>query len=70
MDPVRILLSEAASRHLSTTGENAFVLVGHATYPDDPKRWILYLLPTTVEAANAGTAVARGTHRAAKIRKI
>ena len=65
---IRILLSETASRHLAEHGAACFAVVGRATYPADPKRWIVYLLPCSIEAANAATSVALGTRKASKIR--
>lgn len=59
-DFTRILLSEAASRHLSATGENCFAVVGKASWPDNPARWVLYLLPCSIAQADSAVRVARG----------
>ena len=56
----RILLSQAASRHLSATGERAFVVVSRGSYPDSAGRWVMHLLPCDVTAANAAVRVALG----------
>lgn len=58
--PTRILLSEAASRHLAATGEKCFVVIDRASYPDDPKRWIIYLVPCSIAQADAAVRVAMG----------
>jgi hypothetical protein len=67
-DHQRILLSEAASDHLTATGESAFLIVGKASHPDDPRRWVIHLLPLDMKAATAACNVALGTHRAVKIK--
>jgi hypothetical protein len=68
-EPVRILLSEAASRHLSATGENAFLVAGRGSWPDQPDRWRLWLVPCPVKAANDAVRVARGEARAVRIKQ-
>ena len=65
---VRILLSQSASDHLKATGESAFLIVGKASLPDDPTRWILHLVPLDMKTATAACNVALGTHRAVKIK--
>jgi len=47
----RLLLSEAASRYLSESGESAFVIVGKATYPATPGRWAVFLQPCPIPLA-------------------
>jgi len=59
----RILLSEAVSRHLIETGESAFIVIGKASWPDDPKRWALHLVPASVAQVNALLAVIRDEAR-------
>jgi hypothetical protein len=67
-EPIRILLSEATSRHLTETEESVFVVAAKAPHPDDPKRWILYLVPTSIPLADAAARVARGLSRESKPR--
>jgi hypothetical protein len=68
MEPVRILLSESDSQRLSAIGVECFAVVGRDTYPGNPAQWVIYLLPTTFKAANSATGVAKGTHRAVRIK--
>jgi hypothetical protein len=65
---LRLLLSQAASDYLSATGESAFMVIGKASHPDDPSRWILHLVPVPMATAAAACNVALGTHRAVKIK--
>ena len=64
----RILLSEAASRHLTESGEECFAIVSRQSWPADPKRWAIYLLPVSLRTANDATAVLLGKARAARIK--
>jgi hypothetical protein len=69
---VRILLSEAASRHLAATGERCFVIASRAMRgaeePDTMGRWALYLVPCSLADANAAVRVARGISKESKPR--
>lgn len=67
-DHQRILLSQAASDHLSATGESAFVVIGKASLPDDPGRWVIHCVPLDMKTATAACNVALGTHRAVKVK--
>ncbi len=67
-DHLKILLSQAASDHLTATGEAAFMVIGRASHPDDPARWVIHLVPVDMKAATAACNVALGTHRAVKIK--
>jgi hypothetical protein len=67
-DHQRILLDPATSDALSATGEAAFLVIGKASLPDDPSRWILHLVPLDMKTATAACNVALGTHRAVKIK--
>lgn len=62
--PIRILLSEAASRHLTATGEHAFIVASRAMRgveePDTAGRWALWLVPCSITTADAAVRVARG----------
>jgi hypothetical protein len=64
--PMRILLSEAASRHLTEAGGDAFLVVGRASYPDDPSRWILHIVPCDMATASAACEVALGQRKPGK----
>ncbi len=66
---VRILLSKAASDALTAAGEGAFAIVGKATSPDDPSRWVIHLAPVEWETAVAACNVLLGTHRAIRRKK-
>lgn len=66
--PIRLLLDQTASDYLSATGESAFVVIGKASLPDDPTRWVIHLLPVQMATATAACNVALGTHRAVKIK--
>jgi hypothetical protein len=64
----RIPLGPRASEALTATGESAFMVIGRASHPDDPARWVIHLLPLDMKAATAACNVALGTHRAVKIK--
>ena len=63
--PVRILLSESASKALLEVGE-CFVIAGKSSLPDQPGRIALHFVPIPKEQADAACHVAMGTHRAVK----
>lgn len=68
---VRILLSEQASRHLTATGERAFVVASRVMRTEEPEtlgRWALHLIPCEIAAANAAVGVALGRTRAVRIK--
>ncbi len=65
---VRILLSEAASKHLTDTGESVFMVIAKATHPEDPTRWVIHLVPIPKAQADGASRVALGTHKAVKIK--
>jgi hypothetical protein len=65
---LRILLGQRASDHLTATGESAFIVIGKASHPDDPSRWVIHLVPLDMKTATAACNVALGTHRAVKIK--
>jgi len=60
----RILLSEAASRHLDATGERCFIVASRAMRgteePQTMGRWALHLVPCSIADANAAVRVATG----------
>lgn len=65
---VRLLLGERASAALAAAGADAFVVIGRASYPDDPTRWAIHLLPVPMKTAGDAIAVATGQARATKVR--
>lgn len=65
----RILLSERASEALTESGEECFAIVARQSWPHDPKRWAIYLLPVALRVANDATAVLLGKARAVRSRK-
>jgi hypothetical protein len=67
--PIRILLGQAASDHLNAAGESCFAVVGRASYPDDPSRWVLHLQPCDIATADAAVAVAQGRATARRIKR-
>jgi hypothetical protein len=58
--PVRILLSEAASRHLSDTGHPCFAVVSFDRSDQHSGRWVIHLLPCSIAQANDAVHVAQG----------
>lgn len=67
MKPVRILLSEAASRHLEGTGRRFFSICGMEPSADNLGRFVIYLTPWPDQLAAEARSVLLGTHRAVKI---
>ncbi len=68
---VRLLLSEAASRHLSAAGETCFVIVHRVMRCEEPGtagRYAIHLLPVPLEVARAAEAVAMGKARAVRVK--
>ena len=65
---VRLLLSEAASRYLQDTGEDAFQIIAKASYPATPGRWCIYLRPVPMAVAADACKVLDGTHRAQRVK--
>ncbi len=65
---VRILLGRTASEHLTTMGAACFAVIGKASYPDDPARWVIHLVPSTIKDADAACKVATGKARAVKLK--
>ena len=60
------MLSEMESAALTATGEIAFLIVGKASLPDDPTRWILHLVPVPMATAAAACEVAQGLRKPGK----
>ncbi|MEI7956845.1 MAG: hypothetical protein WCJ66_16900 [Verrucomicrobiota bacterium] len=65
----RLILSEATSKFLQSTGEHAFVIVGKLFYPATPGTWAIFLEPVPIELAHLANGVLCGTHKAVKIRQ-
>ncbi len=53
----RILLSEAASRHLAATGAECFRIVSTAKHPEQPGRWVIHLAPCPLATARQAEGV-------------
>lgn len=66
--PIRILLGEKASAALTAAEADAFVVIGRASHPDDPTRWVIHLLPVPMQLACDAIAVATGESKAARPR--
>lgn len=66
-DPVRILLSQAASEALLAAGE-CFMIAGKSSHPEQPGRIVLHLVPIDKARADAACLVAMGQARAVKPR--
>lgn len=65
--PLRILLSETASKTLLDAGE-CFMIAGKTSYPEQPGRIVIHLVPIPKAQADAACGVAMGTHKATKIK--
>jgi hypothetical protein len=63
---VRILLSQAASEALTATGESAFLVIGKASLPSDPSRWVIHCVPLDMKAACEACEVATGARKPGK----
>ena len=66
---VRILLGPTASQVLTATGEKVFALVASETYPGDPSRWVILVVPVPLDVARQAASVALGRMIATKPRK-
>jgi hypothetical protein len=72
-EPIRILLSKAASDALTASGEKAFAIVHRVMRSEEPEtagRWAIYLAPVAWPTATAATAVLCGKARAVKIKPV
>jgi hypothetical protein len=67
MKPISILLYHEQSGILADTRDSAFVVVGRGSYPHSAGRFVLYILPSIINAVGLAVGVAKGTHRAVKI---
>lgn len=57
--PVAIPLDHEQSEILAEMG-HCFAVVGRTSYPGNPKRFTLHLVPTSIELADLAVRVARG----------
>lgn len=67
-EPIRILLGPGASAALTARGGSCFLVIGKASWPDDPSRWVIHAIPCDLKAASAACRVARGISRESKPR--
>jgi hypothetical protein len=58
-ESIRIILGPEESEILRDAGE-CFAVIGKASYPDNPRRYALHLVPCSIQDANKAAAVARG----------
>lgn len=65
---IRIALGLTASAALAASGESVFALVSRQSWPADPKRWAVYLLPVPLVTARAAESVAMGKATARPIK--
>lgn len=66
---IRFLLGKTASAMLADAGEFFLIEARQSKQPEHEGRFIAYALPITKDKADAAARVAKGTHRATKIRK-
>lgn len=65
---VKILLSEAASKHLEATGETCFRIIAQDMSNDHTRRYVIHLAPCPLATARQAEGILLGTHRAVKLR--
>jgi|GEM_PF-6463188 len=63
---IRILLSEAASRHLDVAGPQAFAIVSRDMSDERTGRWVISLAPVEWETARDASAVLVGSAKAVR----
>jgi hypothetical protein len=61
-----LLLGQRASEALTAAGESAFLIIGKASFPDDPSRWVLHLVPLDLQLACQACEVATGARKPGK----
>jgi hypothetical protein len=66
LTPLRIILDQQSSEALTATGESAFLVIGKASLPSDPSRWVIHLLPVPMATAAAACEVATGARKPGK----
>jgi hypothetical protein len=62
----RIILDQQSSEALTAIGESAFIVIGKASHPSDPGRWVIHLVPVPMATAAAACEVATGTRKPGK----
>ena len=65
---LRFLLGRAASDMLADAGELFLIEAKRSAQPEHDGRFIAYALPITKDQADAAARVAKGTHRAVKVK--
>jgi len=65
---IPIRLDPEQSEILTDAGGDAFLVIDKETYPGDPKRWVIHLVPCSINAGNAAIRVARGISAERKTR--
>lgn len=63
---MRIILDHQTSEVLSSAGEPAFMIIGRASYPDDPTRWVIHVVACPMATAAAACEVATGQRKAGR----
>jgi hypothetical protein len=66
--PIRILLSEAASRHLDAAGPQAFTIVHRDMSDGSTGRWVITLAPVEWRTAQDAASVLCGSATAKRIK--
>jgi hypothetical protein len=61
-----LLLGQRASEALTAAGESAFLIIGKASFPSDPSRWVIHLVPVPMATASAACEVAKGHRKPGK----
>jgi hypothetical protein len=56
--PIRLTLDPEQSEILTDAGADAFLVIGRGSWPDNPNRWQLWIVPSTVKQVNAAVRVA------------
>jgi hypothetical protein len=64
----RILLSEAASKHLKATGETCFRIVAADMSNEHPGRFVIHLAPCPLDIARQAEGVILGTYAARRVK--
>ncbi|MCP5534255.1 MAG: hypothetical protein H7A48_13885 [Akkermansiaceae bacterium] len=65
---VRFLLGKTASDSLAAAGKYFVLEAYQSPRPEDAGRFVLLALPVSKETADAAARVAKGTHRAVKVK--
>jgi hypothetical protein len=60
MKPIKILLDYEQSEILTDAGADVFLVIGRGSWPGNPNRWQLWIVPSTVKQVDAAVRVATG----------